>query len=379
MKRLNVLRVLKKLKLPSGMAEPTRRLLLTLENPSSEYYNPHAAETIRNLLQQILTNGKRRDYFLVLFLGQYESLLLNTRTDFDPHSMLNVAMGAATGNTSSTLPLLKPVSKVILQEKIDSLLYARPERIIYPLEGYNTNVRLGTENGQLMIYTSVMIYLNNTPDINYRQNKIDYLTRRANNPTTDKFDAALCKRLADLLRVHLNDANTEGGDSFNRLLRKVFQGSDIPEEAIKKCIKARNAAVHEGKAKCSNSTFAILLYQLILSEVAMEKSDNSQVEQTVARELARDRFNMGVSRFFQMLIPTILACSFIYYIVSFAIGSYIGKTDMQRLSWPIHDSQFNARINELIATKDTAQLIEVRNDLKWIDENINNAPNTNKR
>lgn len=361
------------------MAEPTRRLLLTLEKPSSEYYNPHAAQTIRNLLQQILTNGKRRDYFLVLFLGQYETLLLHTRSDFDPQAMLAVAMSEITGNTSSTFSLVQPVSKVELQEKINSLLYARPERIIYPMEGYNTTVRLGSENGQLMIYTSVMIYLKNTQDINYRQNKIDYLTRRANNPSTDKFDAALCKRLADLLREHLNDANTDGGDSFNRLLHKVFQGRNIPEEVIKKCIKARNVAVHEGKAKCSNNTFAVLLYPLILSKVAMEKSDDSQLEQAVSRELVKDRFNMGVSRFFQVLIPAILACSFIFYIASFAVASYMGETDMQRLRWSVYNSQFDARINELIATKDTAQLIEVRNDLKWIDENINNSSNTSKR
>lgn len=288
-------------------------------------------------------------------------------------------MGAATGNTSAASALITPVSKVAMQEKIDSLLFARPERIICPMEGYNTTVMLGSENGQLMIHTSVMIYLNNTPDINHRQNKIDYLTRRANNPATDKFDAALCKRLADMLRAHLNDSNTEGGDSFNRLLHEIFQRNGIPEEAINKCIKARNVAVHEGVAKCSNNTLAILLSQLILSKVAMEKSDNSQLEQTVARELARDRLNMRISRFFQMLVPTILACSFIYYIASFAVGSYMGETDAQRLRWPVHDSQLNARINELIATKDTAQLIEIRNDLKWIDENINNASNTSKR
>lgn len=386
MARLNMIKALKVLGIPTSLAPNAYRLIYTLQSPKSQCYSPHAAITIKSLLCEIMIHRgkmtKRRDYLTLLFLGQVEALLVSTSTQYNILMACEAFDSVVNNRSVVDLDLIKPMPKVNFQEAIDSLLYGKPCRSITPLEGYAPNVRLGSENAMLLTFASVMRYLESTTDIEKRQRKLQWLKDQACSQTTNNlssnFNRYLCEMLAAYITVYINENATSGGEAFSKIFNKLAKEHDVTDDTIRRCIKARNMAVHEGVCRCPNSILSVFLMLLILSLQATESSDND-IEEAVNESMSKDRNQIKTVKIISVAASVAIISMLGYIISMFVVGSYIGDSEIRSVYWPSNSPQLNARINELIATKDTVRLLELQSDMRWIEDNINKSTQKDSR
>lgn len=375
MPRINVYKALEFLGISVSLHKNAYRFLFTLESPSSNYYNPHAASIIRRLLALLGRGEMRRgnsrviERLIVLLMGQIEVLLVNTYGGQDNDSVLSMFDGFIFDDLSA----FSQISKANFQEKIDSLLYGRTGRTIYSIESYCPGVSFSDRSASLVVYTSVMRYLNNTPDIERRRGKLAFLNRLADDEGESRVTRRISRMLSTYLRRHMDDVNTGGGDSFDRMFRRLVANYGFSSILVDKCIKARNKAVHEGVCRCGVEELALLFTVLFCSDAAsrpLRGVTGSLVEQKAEAEVQRELRGRMFRKVVSVVVGVGVCSVFAYIIGMFVTGSYIGDSDIRRLRWDTSSSQFNARINELIATKDTSELLEVQRDLRWIDNAI---------
>jgi|GEM_PF-5149958 len=380
MPRLNVLHALDALSLPESLHENVYRLLLTLENSESNHYNPYAADVIRRLLINISDNGSlhERNYLTVSFMGQYESLLISLSGGINRNAALELfelAYSSIIGGTTPDLSLFKKITKVDFEEKISSLLYGSSARDIYAIENHYPKISLSEEGAGIMISAAVKRYLNSTPEPERRANKLRYLNAKAADTRLNKQDRLLCDLLARELAQYGEESQSEGGDMFNRIFRESIKGLNVSEDLIKNCIKTRNKAVHEGKCRTSTTELAIMLLVLFCSRPAIKPTDEldsnqSRIEADIRTEVAKDLRAKRNSKIRTVIFSAVSISALLYAIAVFVTGLFVGESEIRKVTWDTHSTQFNARINEVIATKDTTQLLEIQRDQKWINENL---------
>ena len=385
MSRLNMLKVIKALHFPEETHSSLYRLLFTLESPGSKYYNPHAAQILYSLFLELSRNGTNgsdeRNRLYVLFLGVYESLMVSLCSFPSSESVYKVGMnemarylGFTDKGEISVITLVSPISKFDLGEKVAALLYARKEKRVTTIENYCPRVELGSLGAELMVNAMVKIYIASTPESEKREKKLIFLKKRVKDLTNDEDERWICEMIVNGLENHSDLVNSGGGDIFNRLLREAI-GNKNNESTIRKCVNARNKAVHEGNAEADNEVLGQLLYLLVKTPPALSSEEvysfeNEQIDRKVTIEVSKDLRYRRVSRIIGKIMVGIIMCV-IVWIGSIIVASiFAGKTDMDKLRWESVDQQLDVRINEAIATKDTAQLLKIQHDLKWIKENL---------
>lgn len=379
MSRLNIFESLKQLNLPLDLHANAYRLIATLESPMSYICNPLAASTLRELLKEVQFyhhgNHQRLEYLAVLFLGQIETLLMTCMGGVltDKVGFFNLMEGIVLN-----LHDVAPITKADFQERIDSLLFGRPKRKIYPMESYNPKVSFVGSTAGMMVHSSVMGYLRATPDFEARQRKLDFLRRKVDDEQVDEQTRYLCIMLSNALHQHLKDDDTSKEDSFAIIFRKLMESAGLKDESniINDCIKARNYAVHEGTYNIRKYGLRVLRFYLLLlfnSEVAISSEneiDSRSIEEYVRREVAKDIRNEKITKALGIAVNVAIVALLAWFAATFITSAYMKDTEIRQVRWTPTYSQLNARINEAIATKDTTQIIDIHDDLKWIDENI---------
>lgn len=366
-----------------GLHRNAHRFLVTLECVSSKFYNPHAASIIRRLLQEVARVGGnrravQREHLIVLFMGQIETLLLSTCGGQDRDSILNMYEGFVFDDMSA----FRQISKVSFHEKIDSLLYGKPERTIYAIESYYPSVSFTDSSASLIVYSSVMRYLAGTPDMERRRRKLDFLERLSQDASQSDDTRRVCRSLAACMRSHLDEVNTGGGEAFDRMFRRLVANCGFDRTLVDRCIRARNKAVHEGRCQCGDDVLCLQFTMLFGSQVGESSANESarlQIEQKVETAVSGELVRVRTRKALSAAVIVAVVALFGYLVGMFVAGSYIGESDIERVRWNTESSQFNARMNELIATKDTSELLRVQHDLQWIDNYINQPAQNSTR
>lgn len=386
MSRLNMLKVVETFNYPKDFHSSLYRLLFTLESPESVYYSPHAAQILRAILLDISRNGYKRsdemNRLYVLFLGTYESLMVTLRSHMSSDSRdrfeeneLWRYLGFPEDVKFSEKTMLKPITKYELGERAESLLYAREERKVIPIENYCPKFKLGSAGAKMLIDAIVKMYVASTTDEERRKNKLIFLKKRANDGTRGEDERLICEMLADSLENSSGSGKVRGGDLFNRLLREVSGNNPEHERIVGRIIKARNMAVHEGHAETDDVALANMISLLAVTVPAQRSDrearlDSEVIERKVADEVSKDLRSRKLSATFGKIFAGLVIAVAVWIGAIMIASVFAGKTDMEKLRWEPIEGQLDVRINEAIATKDTTQLLKIQRDLKWINDHL---------
>lgn len=259
------------------------------------------------------------------------------------------------------------------QETVESLLYGREERDITPIEDASVTF-VSSQNYAIIIHTAITRYLNATPDMEQRIRKREYLSKKSSDMKYPQQKRLISHALYEYLNITINDKSYDSGEQFAILFKNLTKIFEFDDKLIEQCLATRNAAVHDGKCKCSKQVLAIYLLLLFYSVPAKHdpesplysEKDEKQIQTEVHKDVIKCRISLAI----QSVIGGVVVCAILYLASIVVVGSYVGSSDLERTLMPLNDSQFNARINELYAKKDTATILQVQKDIKWIEREL---------